>query len=57
MIIVSNMSNATLILKKTFIPPSGRDTSLDFTNETNEILQNEAKYKFTPNLSPEELKL
>ena len=43
--------------KSTFVPPSGRDTSLDFYIDsiTNEILQNEKKYKFTPNLSPEEL--
>ena len=39
------------------MPPSGRDTSLDFYIDsiTNEILQNDKKYKFTPNLSPEEL--
>lgn len=43
--------------KSTFVPPSGRDTSLDFYIDsiTNEILQNDKKYKFTPNLSPEEL--
>ena len=43
--------------KSTFVPPSGRDTSLDFYIDsiTNEILQNDKKYKFTPNLSPEEI--
>ena len=43
--------------KSTFVPPSGRDTSMDFYIDsiTNEILQNDKKYKFTPNLSSEEL--
>ena len=43
--------------KSTFAPPSGRDTSLDFYIDliTNEIIQNDKKYKFTPYLSPEEL--
>lgn len=43
--------------KSTFVPPSGRDTSLDFYIDsiTNEILQNDKKYKYAPNLSQEEL--
>ena len=43
--------------KSTFVPPSGRDTSLNFYIDsiTSEIIQNDKKYKFTPNLSPEEL--
>ena len=43
--------------KSTFVPPSDKDTSLDFYIDsiTNEIIQKDKKYKFTPNLSPEEL--
>ena len=43
--------------ESTFVPPSGRDTSLDFYIDaiTNEILQSNKKYKNAPNLSPEEL--
>ena len=43
--------------KSLFVPSSGRDTSLDFYIDSinNEILQNDKKYKFTPNLSQEEL--
>ena len=42
--------------KSTFIPPSGRDSTLDFYIEaiTNEILQNNKRYKYRSNLSTEE---
>ena len=45
--------------KTTFIPPSGRDSTLDFYIElylaiTHEILQNKKRYKYRSNLSTEE---
>ena len=42
--------------KSTFIPPSGRDSTLDFYIEaiTHEILHNNKRYKYRSNLSTEE---
>lgn len=42
--------------KSTFIPPSGRDSTLDFYIEaiTHEILQSNKRYKYRSNLSKEE---
>ena len=44
--------------QSSFIPPAGRDSSLDFYLGaiTHEILQNTKKYKYRCNLSPEERK-
>ena len=51
-----NSSNKKSDSKSTFIPPTGRESTLDFYIEavTNEILLSDKKYKYKSNMLPEE---